>query len=302
MTEEYLGIDVGGTNIKFGIVSQKGELLSKTKHPTLNLRETNDFITAFVKKIGHQLKEYPHIKKVGIAVPGLISKDRRSTVFMANIPEFNNIALITILEEKYPNITFFLDNDANAAAIGELHFSKSKAVPADFIFMTLGTGLGSAAVLDGEIFKGGNGNAMEAGHIITSNGKTAEENMGKKAIVEMALSKIKKGKETSLKVKDLDSKAVVLACTKADPVAIEVFEKVGTILGEALVSTIRILDIETVFIGGGVSKSFSIVRKNMHKELKKRLPHYYINKLDIRLATLGNDAGILGAAALCFKA
>ncbi|MGY5352812.1 ROK family protein [Wenyingzhuangia sp. IMCC45533] len=299
MKEEYLGIDVGGTNIKFGIVNNEGTILKKIKHPTFNLRETGDFINAFAKKIGQILKDYSHISKVGIAVPGLISKDRQSTVFMANIHEFNNVNLISILEKKLPNISFYLENDANAAAIGELNFAKSKT-PKDFLFMTLGTGLGSAAVLNGKIFKGGNGNAMEAGHVVTSNGKTAEENMGKKAIVDLAISKIRKGKETYLIEKKLDAKKVVMAATKGDPLALEVFEKIGTVLGETLVTTIRILDIQTVYIGGGVSKVFSIIRKSMNKELKSRLPKYYIENLDIKLASLGNDAGIIGAAALCF--
>ncbi|GGF77099.1 ROK family protein [Wenyingzhuangia marina] len=298
--EEYLGIDVGGTNIKIGVVNKKGDLLKKEKYPTSILQQSGDFINEFVKIIGQELKNHPHIKRVGIAVPGMISKDRLSTVFMINIPEFNNTPLISILEKKYPEISFFLENDANAAAIGELHFAKTK-VPKNFIFMTLGTGLGGAAVLNGKIFKGGNGNAMEAGHIISSNGKTAEENMGKKALVEMALKKIKKGNKTNLIAKNLTAKDIVIAATDEDPVAVDVFKKVGVILGETIVSTIRILDVKTIFIGGGVSKAYKIVKKNMNKALKKRLPDYYLEDLDIRLATLGNDAGIIGAAALCFK-
>ncbi|MDB4297129.1 ROK family protein [Flavobacteriaceae bacterium] len=298
--KEFLGIDVGGTNIKFGVVNEKGDLLKKTKIPTLELRETGDFINEFVKSIGKQLKKHPHIKDVGIAVPGVISKDRMNTVFMQNIAEFNDVPLIPILEKEFTEINFHLENDANAAAIGELHFAKGK-VPNNFLFMTLGTGLGSAAVLNGKIFKGGGGNAMEAGHIFTANGKTAEENMGKQAIVDATIKYIKKGKKTSLKIEGIDSKKIVIAATKGDKVATKVFEKIGISLGEALVSTIRIMDIKTVFVGGGVSKTFNIVKKNMNKILKANLPAYYSDNLDIRLATLGNEAGIIGAAALCFK-
>lgn len=298
--EEYIGIDVGGTNIKVGIVNNKGVLLKKEKHPTSVLQKSDDFIGGFVKIIEQTLNSNPHIKKVGIAVPGMISKDRLSTVFMANINQFNNVPLIKILEKKHPKISFFLENDANAAAIGELHFSKSKN-PENFIFMTLGTGLGGAAVLNGNIFKGGNGNAMEVGHIISSNGKTAEDNMGKKALINMALKQIKKGKKTSLSAKNLTAKDIVTAALNEDPVAVEIFKKVGLILGETIVSTLRILDVKTILIGGGVSKTFKIVKKNMNKVLKDRLPDYYLEDLDIRLATLGNDAGIIGAAALCFK-
>ncbi|MGY6648413.1 ROK family protein [Wenyingzhuangia sp. IMCC45574] len=298
--EKYLGIDVGGTSIKYGIVNKKGKLLEKVKHTTADLRNTGDFINEFVKQIGSELNKSPEINKVGIAVPGMISKNRLSTVFMANIPEFNGVELIPILQKTYPNISFFLENDANAAALGELHFAKTE-VPQDFLFMTLGTGLGSAAVLDGKIFKGGEGNAMEAGHIISSNGKTAEENMGKAALVEMVLEEIKKGNTSAYNPNTLLAKDIVLGALDNEPVAVKIFEYVGTILGEALVSTIRILDLKTVFIGGGVSKTFHIVEKNMMKVLTDRLPDYYTNNLDIRLATLGNNAGIIGAAALCFK-
>lgn len=298
--EEYIGIDVGGTNIKIGVVNNEGVLLKKEKYPTAILQNSDDFIGGFVKLIGQTLSSNPHIKRVGIAVPGMISKDRLSTVYMANVSEFNNVPLVKILEKEHPEISFFLENDANAAAIGELHFAKTK-VPENFIFMTLGTGLGGAAVLNSKIFKGGNGNAMEVGHVISSNGKTAEDNIGKKAIIDMALKQIKKGKKTSLVAKKLTAKDVITAALNEDPVAVKIFKKVGTILGEAIVSTLRILDVKTIFIGGGVSKTFNIVEKSMHKVLKDRLPKYYLNGLDIRLATLGNDAGIIGAAALCFK-
>lgn len=298
--EEYLGIDVGGTNVKIGIVNKNGELLKKKKYPTASLQNKKDFIKTFVSIIGKTLKKNPQIRKVGIAVPGMISKDRLSTIFMANVPEFNNVPLIKILKKSHPNISFFLENDANAAAIGELHFAKTK-VPKDFAFITLGTGLGGAAVLNGNIFKGGNGNTMEVGHIMTSNGKTAEDNIGKKALISLALKQIKEGGKTKLKANDLTAKDIVEAALKDDPVAIEIFKKAGSILGESIVSTIRILDVNTIFIGGGVSKTFEMIEKTMYEVLNSRLPKYYLNGLDIRLATLGNDAGIIGAAALCFK-
>lgn len=298
--EKYLGIDVGGTSLKYGIVSKEGELLEKVKYMTSELRETGDFINGFIKQIGDELKKSPEITKVGIAVPGMISKDRKTTIFMANISEFNNVPLIPMLEKAYPKISFYLENDANAAAIGEYHFAKTE-VPDDFLFMTLGTGLGSAAILDGKIFKGGEGNALEAGHIISSNGKTAEENMGKAAMVAMVHQEIKKGNTDAYNPETLRAQDIILAALNNEPVAVKVFEYVGSVLGEALVSTLRILDLKTVFIGGGVSKTFSIVEKNMMKVLEERLPNYYTDNLDIRLATLGNNAGIIGAAALCFK-
>lgn len=299
--ELFLGIDVGGTTIKFGIVNQNGELQQKFKIPTNTLRENGNFIDEFTKTITQQLALHPSIQKVGIAVPGTISIDRKYTLEMANIPEFNNVPLIDLLEKENPNISFFLENDANAAALGEYYFSKNQ-MPENFIFITLGTGLGSAAVINGKIFKGGDGNGMEVGHIVTGNGKTAEQNTGKKALVKNTIKRIKKGKTQTNLTKKLakDAKNIVLAAKSGDPVAVKVFEEVGHVLGEALVSTVRILDIKNIIIGGGVSKIFDIIKHNMDNVLEDRLTKYYTTDLDIKLATLGNDAGIVGAASLCF--
>lgn len=299
----FLGIDIGGTNMKFGIVNKQGEILKKVKHLTNSFRESGDFIENFIDKVQMQLEENPTIKKVGIASPGHISYDRKTVVASGNLPELVNKPFIEKLEARFPNHEFALDNDANAAALGEFYFSKRKNAPEDYIFLTLGTGLGSAAVLKGEIFKGGDGNAMEAAFVMTSKGKFAEDCLGKKAIVSRAKGLYKKGSlATCLNDETiLDSKAIVKAAQKGDKLATRVFEKIGKYLGEAIVSTVHILDIKTIYIGGGVSKIFHILEGSMQKVIEERFSHYYADKMTIELATLGNDAGIIGAAALVFK-
>lgn len=298
--EYFLGIDVGGTNVKFGLVSSGGELLDKRKYATAELRADGNFVDNFIETIEIELKAHERVNKVGIGVPGMISKDRLSTIEMANLPELNGEHLIPRLRNAFPTIQFHLENDANAAALGELYFS-TEPIPDDFLFVTLGTGVGSAAVFDRKIFKGGDGNAMELGHALSGTGNTIEHEIGKPGLVRLAQELIDGGMESSLTEKDeINAKRVVKAAQKGDPVAVEVFKRGGYIMGEGLVTAIRILDVKTVIIGGGVSKTFELIIDPMKEAMHKFLSSYYMDQLEIRMATLGNEAGIIGAASLCF--
>lgn len=237
-------------------------------------------------------------------MPGLLSKDRTSTLELPNIPEFSNINLIQKLQSYFPNHFFKMENDAKVAALGELYFPKTP-VPDSFIFITLGTGVGGAVILDKKLFKGGDGNALEIGHIVAGNGKTVEENIGKKGIMSMTIRRLEKKKVKSelkelLEKDELSNKKIEKAVHKHDPIALEVFAEVGEILGDCIVSTVRLFDIKTIIIGGGVAETFDYLKEEMYKSIYKRLSPYYTNKLEIRVASLGNSAGIIGAASLCF--
>jgi len=298
--EKFIGVDIGGTNVKFGIVSEDGKLLHKQKHKTLKLRK-GDFLKNFGDALAEEITRAEVADKIGIGVPGTISKDRTTTLELPNLPNLNKVNFIGYLKQRFPNFSFHIENDANAAALGEYYFSKS-TTPESFIFITLGTGVGGGAVIDGEIFKGANGNAMEIGHIISSNGKSVEENIGKKGILGLALTTLEgyTGKSVLSALHDLNSKKVVKAAHDNDKLALDIFKEVGVYLGDAIVSTIRLLDIHSVIIGGGVSETFDYVQASMYKVIYSHLTPYYLNDLKIQLATLGNNAGIIGAASLCF--
>ncbi len=302
MDEFFLGIDVGGSNVKVGLVKSDGTLMSRQKFSTLEMRQGGKFVEKFLQLIDSLLKQYPQVRKVGIGLPGMLSRKRKSTITLANLPELDGIKLRQILEDAHSEVTFFLENDANAAALGEYHFS-GQQMPDDFIFITLGTGVGGAAIINGKLFKGGRGNSMEVGHIMTGNRRLLEANIGKAGIAEMAAAMLKTHQGTSLLsgVPKLDSDAVEEAALKDDEVAKQVFSQVGVILGEGLVSVIRLLDVNMILIGGGVSKVFDHVRPGMEDVLHQFLPEYYTDTLDIRLAVLGNNAGIIGAASLCLE-
>lgn len=301
--EYFLGIDIGGTNVKFGLVNSNGELLEKRKYPTIELRKSENFEKSIIGLVRKELESNPEVKKVGIGVPGMINKERTRAIRMANLPEMNGFDLIPTLNKNFPSHTFRLENDANAAALGEYHFGLDK-VHESFLFVTLGTGVGSAAIIDGKIFVGADGNGMELGHIICSAGGTLEQQIGKPGLVRMADELLESGVYDAsilFEKKPLNSKRIVKACLKGDPVGREVFSNGGSFLGEGLVTAIRLLDIKKIYLGGGVSQTFDHIINPAKEVLERFLPPYYLKDLDIRIATLGNNAGIIGAASLCFS-
>lgn len=300
--EQFIGIDVGGTNVKVGLVDEKGNLLDKKKYPTAELRAQPSVPDAFRAVLKETFERYPQVKQTGIAVPGTLDKARHTLLELPNLPELNDFNLHAFLSETFPRQAFYLENDANAAALGELYFGQ-EVLPDDFIFLTLGTGVGGACILNRKIFTGGGGNAMEPGHMIAGNGRTVEQNIGKKGILGMALTALEgyHGYSVLSDLGNLEPKSVVKAAKGNDHLALDVFYEVGVYLGQCIVSLVRVLDVKTVLIGGGVSETFEYVKEGMSEQFRRYLSPYYLDAMDIRLATLGNNAGIVGAAALCFE-
>jgi glucokinase len=298
---KYMGIDVGGNHVKMGIVDEKGALLDFQSLKTAELREDGDFVSNFLDKVAYQLINHKEINKIGIGLPGMLTKDRKVPLEIPAIPELNNIPLYDKLKAKMPNVEFFLENDANAAALGELLFSEA-TLPDTFAFITLGTGIGSAVILDRKIFTGGDGNGLELGHIPSRNGKRLEVNIGKQGIIDLAAQRLENYKDETVipRNQPISATKLVVSAAEGDTFSKSVFYEVGEILGEGLVALIRIMDIKTIIIGGGLSAGFDFIKPGIEKSLNYYLSAYYLDRLDLRLAILGNDAGILGAASLCF--
>ncbi len=303
MDLQYLGIDVGGTNVKMGIVdANTGSISNFQSYDTLRWRESKHFVDRLLDAIDLQLYEHKNVKRVGIGLPGILTRDRRTLMEITAISEIDGTPLIQILEDRFPGTVFFMENDANAAALGEFYFSKDKEVPEDYIFITLGTGVGGAAIIDKKIFLGGDGNAMEPGHIPSKHGKVLERNIGKKELLEMAneMRASWTGSTTLEADGSISTTELIVAAENNDPLAKKILDEMGEMLGDNLVSMIRILDIKTILIGGGLSAGFDFIIPAVIRQLNYWLTPAYLNKLKIYRASLGNDAGLLGAASLCF--
>ncbi|MDQ3395038.1 MAG: ROK family protein [Bacteroidota bacterium] len=301
--EKFLGIDVGGTNVKMALVNLNGSISSIKKFPTASLGKNNDFVASFTDVISTRLKKHPTVTRVGIGIPGTLSKDRNTIFEVPAIPQLNGVNLMESLKKELPQINFNLENDANAAALGEYYFPRDKIkLPANFIFITMGTGIGGAAIINGAIFGGGDGNGMEVGHVFSRNSTLLENNIGKRGIISLAKTYLLESEdESNLDPELLTSSDLVSAAENGNRLAMEVFDTVGQILGEALVSVIRILDVKTIIIGGGLSSSFNFISHSLNKTIHAHLTPYYLKDLLIKRATLANQAGIIGAASLCFQ-
>ncbi len=299
---QYLGIDIGGTNVKMGIVDAiTGNITDFQSHDTLRWRDSKHFVERLLDAIDLQLVQHKTVKKVGIGLPGILTRDRRVLMEITAIPEIDGTPLIKILEDRFSGISFFMENDANAAALGEFYFSKEK-IDANYIFLTLGTGVGGAAIIDKKIFLGGDGNAMEPGHIPSKNGKVLERNIGKKELLEMANKMRAEWTGETQLVADgsISTTALIVAAGDEDALALAILKEMGEMLGDVLVGLIRVLDIKTVLIGGGLSAGFDFILPAMMNRLNYWLTPAYLKPLKIMKASLGNDAGLLGAASLCF--
>lgn len=299
---DYLGIDVGGTNVKMGIVeADSGKISNFYSHDTISWRQSGHFVERFGDAVSLQLLANKDVKKVGIGLPGMLNPDRTIPLEITAIPEIDGVPMVDMLTKRFPGVQFFLANDANAAALGEYYFAEDK-ITENYIFITLGTGVGGAAIINKKIFTGGDGNAMEPGHLPSRNGRVLERNIGKVELLLLANERRREFKgETSLSADgDISTTGLVAAAGAGDELAGQIWSEVGEMLGEGLASLIKILDIKQVLIGGGLSASFDYILPAVQKTLDYWLNDYYKNGLVIRRATLGNDAGLLGAASLCF--
>ncbi len=301
MSIQYLGIDVGGTNVKMGIVdAQGGKISNFYSHDTISWRESGHFVERFGDAVALQLLSFKNVTKVGVGLPGMINRERTIPIEITAIPELNGVPLVAQLTQRFPNISFMLENDANAAALGEFYFA-SEEIEENYIFITLGTGVGGAAILNRRIFTGGNGNAMEPGHIPSRHGRVLERNIGKKELLEMAHERrAQYTGQTVLPTDDISTTGLVAAAGAGDELALQIWTEVGEILGEGLAALIKVLDVNYILIGGGLSASFDFIVPAINKTLDYWLNPYYKTGLAIKRATLGNDAGLLGAASLCF--
>ncbi len=298
----FLGVDVGGTHLKIGLVDREGNMIDFQKEDTTPYRDHPDgFGKCFIDGLGKYLQKYPEVEKVGIGLPGMISKDRTTPLEIPAITNLNGFPLKAGLLEKYPNHDFYMENDAAAAAIGEFYYGKGD-VAENFLFITMGTGIGSALVLDGQVFKGSRGNALEMGHMLSRGNAGLETLVGRNGILRIMDNLIQAYPEKAgeLVGKELGTHLLVDTAKTGNEVSLMVFKEVAQILSESIVSAVRILDVTDIYFGGGISAGLEFMMPTIEYNTRKFLTPYYVKDLKLKKATLENNAGTLGAAALCF--
>lgn len=313
MTKPYaVGIDIGGTNTVFGIVDKHGTIIKKGSIKTQENKEVDvyvDVLTTELKKLIDSTGLYEQIAGIGIGAPN-------ANYFMgtieepANLPWKGVIPFAKMISEKM-GLPTFLTNDANAAAIGEMTYGATRGIK-DFIMITLGTGVGSGIVINGQMVYGHDGFAGELGHVTVERGGRLC-GCGKKGCLEAYTSATgvartareyveKYGSETLLSkvsLEEITSKDVYDAAIAGDKVALEIFEYTGTILGEALANFATFSSPKMFVLFGGLAKSGDMIMNPIRKAMEDNLMGTFKGKISIVLSQLKeSDVAVLGASAL----
>jgi glucokinase len=301
-----VGIDVGGTKIAAGLVSPEGELLSEVRYPTANVRE--ELLSTIAEAITEVKRGY-EVGGVCLAVPGFILARENKVLSAANLEAIEGIPLKDELGDR-TGLPVTVENDANAAAWGEFRFGVGKDVD-DLVFVTLGTGVGGGIISHGGLLRGARGMGGELGHITVQpagprcgcGNRGCLEALASGTAIEQRAREVADERPHSALRKLATERAplggdVLDLARKGDEAAIEVLREAGTWLGIGLATYINIFDPEVIAIGGGVSEAGDLVSEPARRELQLRSHSPSRDLVEIRAASLGAEAGMVGAAAL----
>lgn len=308
-----IGIDVGGTNTKIGIVNESGKVLARTSVKT----QAHSLIDSYIDAIYDALLPlvettggWTSIEGIGIGVPNG-NFYSGNIEHAANLPWKGIVPLQQLVSEKF-SLPCKITNDANAAALGEMVYGVAKGMK-DFIMITLGTGVGSGIVANGQLIYGHDGFAGELGHtvIVRKGGRPCgcgqsgclETYTSANGVAITARQLIETTKEESslrqLQTKDITSKDVFDAAIKGDKLAIHVFEETGQLLGEAFANFVAFSAPEAIILFGGLTRAQEILTNPIRKSMEQNLLKIWKGKIKLLLSHLPeDDAGILGAASL----
>ncbi len=308
-----VGIDIGGTGTKFGIVDRSGNVLftgdlSTKKHKKIEtfIDELHDKLSALIQNVGGTGR----IRGIGVGAPN--GNFYTGTVeYAPNLPWKGILPLAQMIQDKF-QVQTNLTNDANAAAIGEMMYGAAQGMK-DFIMITLGTGVGSGIVANGHLILGHDGFAGELGHTIIIPDGRYHEGTGKNGSLESYASAtgvmltakevLSSTKEESLlrkiDVEEIDSRKVYDAAVQGDKVAREIFEYTGKILGTALANFVMFSSPEAIILFGGLTKAGDFILKPTREHMEANLIQVFQNRVKILVSHLReSDAAILGASAL----
>jgi glucokinase len=299
MAEYSIGVDLGGTNLRAAAVQADGSMLDKISGST-DLDEGRDAVISDIIAAINRLKEQcggNTLVGVGIGVPGFILMEEGIIVGSNNMPGFDNFPIRDDIEGKL-GTPIFLENDANAAALGEKWIGAGRDVQ-DLVLLTLGTGIGGGIISGGRVLHGYVGMAAELGHITVvpegnpcgcGNFGCLEKHASATAIVAMARM-LQLGD-------DITSEQVYQLARSGNDRAQMVFQTMGTMLGIAIANLINIFNFPLYLLSGGVLAAWDQFAPNMMAEIEKRSFTFRNAKTIVGKATLGNQAGLFGAAYL----
>ncbi|MCX6308645.1 MAG: ROK family protein [Bacteroidia bacterium] len=321
MKKVAIGVDIGGTNSAIGVVDAEGNVMVKGNIPTPSHGDINKYIadlTVAIRELIHSVQLMnPKSEILGIGIGAPNGNYYNGTIeYAPNLSFKGVIPFVKLLSEKFPEYkAIALTNDANAAALGEMIYGGARGMK-HFVMYTLGTGVGSGIVVNGELLYGHDGFAGECGHTtLIPGGRLC--GCGSKGHLE-AYCSAPGMKRTAFEImvrdnavnslladktfNDLDSKIIFDAAESGDPVALEVFEKTGKWLGQALADTVHHTSPEAIFLFGGPTAAGEYIFRPTRESMEEHLLPIFKNKVKVLPSQLkAGDAAIVGASALVYK-
>ena len=316
MDSFVVGVDIGGTGTKFGIVDNVGNVLFSSEMSTKKHEQVHTFIDELDEKLREIIEKVGgvgRIKGIGVGAPN--GNIYTGTIeYAPNLPWKGIIPLAKMIQDK-TKLPVKLTNDANAAAVGEMKYGAAQGMK-DFIMITLGTGVGSGIVSNGQLIYGHDGFAGELGHTIIVPDGRLHPGTGKRGPLESyasatgvtltAIEILQKTDRPSLlravPTSELNSKIVFEAATNGDEIAKEVFDYTGKILGMALANFVMFSSPEAIILFGGLNKAGDLILKPTREHLEANVIEIFQNKVKILVSHLKeSDAAILGASALMWE-
>lgn len=316
MTEVVIGIDIGGTFTKFGVVDRDGNCLKENFTSTDKYTEFDVYLEHLhteIEELINSINEDIVIKGVGIGAPN--GNYYNGTIEHApNLNWKGIIPFVEHLKAYFPGLPVVLTNDANAAAIGEMLYGGAKGMD-NFIVITLGTGLGSGIVVGGNVVYGHDGFAGELGHV---NVKHRGRNCGcgkrgcletyvsatgiKRTVFKLLAERVEPSELRDISFNDLTAKMISEAAKKGDKIALEAFEITGRILGVKIADAVACTSPEAIFIFGGLAKAGELIFDPTIKNMEDNLFPVYKGKVKVLPSQLQDaNAAVLGASALAWK-
>jgi len=311
-----IGIDLGGTDIKAGLVDEDGNVLAVRRTPTETESGVNGVLSRLaelVKELSTDMPATGELVGVGLGIPGSIDLHSNRVRACANLKGWENRDIAAELSTLLGR-PVFIENDANLAAYAEyLHGAGQKV--ASLMTLTLGTGVGGGMILNGKIWRGADGTASEVGHmIVTSDGRLCgcgqrgclETYASASSIARIAEERLQSGTESSLRAVHnssggITSKIVAEHAANGDKVALDVWNEACRHLAEAIVGLQHVINPGRIILAGGMSAAGSILLDTVRRYVDQLMPGKIGTHPDVQLAKLGNDAGFLGAALLVFN-
>lgn len=306
-TKLIFAADLGGTHLRGATVDQKGHIHSRFKQNTPQVKDANAIVDMIVTAV-RQFQEAAEISAVSLVVPGTVNVEEGSVVTAPNLPCLDGFRLAAALTEQL-HLPAFLENDANAAAVGEMWQGAAVGCKT-IICITLGTGVGGGIILDGKLWRGVDGAAAEIGHMCVDPFGGVACTCGSRGCLEVfasATAIVRMTREASPRYpdsilqgrEDQTAEMIFEAGKHGDELALEIFRRMGVYLGIGLANLINILNPELIVIGGGVVNGWDLFEKHMHHEVEERA--FPLLRVKIGRAKCGDDAGLLGAARLAFR-